>query len=516
MSNDKNDNLPSGWVQTVLGEITYPSRPRHNPQNYPDLPFIGMEHIEAHTMKLLGTVPAGQMRSNAVHFFSGDVLYGRLRPYLNKVYGPGFEGLCSAEFIVLPGSEHIDSNFLRYFLNRSGFVSFASHLNEGDRPRVDFPQLAQHPILLSPLPEQHRIVEEIEKQFTRLDAAVSALKRVQANLRRYRASVLKAACEGRLVSTEAELARAEGSDYEPADRLLERILKERRAKWESYQLGKRKAEGKTPKDEKWKEKYQEPAAPNIKTLPELPEGWKWSMAEQITSLVTDGEHITPRRTKTGILLLSARNVLDGRISLHQVDYIPENEYERISKRLEIEAGDVLLSCSGTVGRSCVAPEKLKFALVRSVAVLRPLFSMGKFLSYALRSIQLQSQIASKKTQTAQANIFQGKIKALIFPLPPLAEQQRIVAEVERRLSVVDEIESAIEINLKRAATLRQSILKRAFEGKLVPQDPNDEPASVLLERIRAERQSKQAEAQKKKTPRKGKPKPADETAKLFS
>jgi type I restriction enzyme S subunit len=110
--------------------------------------------------------------------------------------------------------------------------------------------------------------------------------------------------------------------------------------------------------------------------------------------------------------------------------------------------------------------------------------MGKFLSIALRSPLLQSQIDTKKTQTAQANIFQGKIKTLVLPLPPFAEQTRIVAEVERRLSVIDELEMQVEANLKRAERLRQAILKRAFEGKLVSQDPNDEPASALLERIR--------------------------------
>ena len=122
------------------------------------------------------------------------------------------------------------------------------------------------PLPLPPLPEQRRIVAEIEKQFTRLDASVAALKRTQANLKRYRASVLKAACEGTLVPTEAELARAEGRDYEPADRLLDRILAERRARWESQ--------------DKRRGQYKEPAAPDTSDLPELPEGWVWALWEE--------------------------------------------------------------------------------------------------------------------------------------------------------------------------------------------------------------------------------------------
>ena len=121
--------------------------------------------------------------------------------------------------------------------------------------------------VLAPRREQDRIVAEIEKQFSRLDAATAALKRVQANLKRYRASVLKAACEGRLVPTEAELARKEGRDYEPADKLLERILRERRARWEADTLAKMIASGKPPKDGHWKQKYKEPVAPHMTNYP---------------------------------------------------------------------------------------------------------------------------------------------------------------------------------------------------------------------------------------------------------
>lgn len=494
MSNATEITLPTGWARTTLGEIVEPTRPKVEPQKHPNSPYIGLEHIEPHRMRLLGTVPASSMKSSAVRFYARDVLYGRLRPYLNKVYCPDFDGVCSPEFIVLPEGESVDSKYLQYLLNSASFVSYASHLNAGDRPRVDFAQLSEYELSLAPLNEQHRIVAEIEKQFARLDECTVAVRRIAEDLKLYRASVLKAACEGRLVPTEAELARAEGRDYEPAAALLERILAERRAHWEADQLARMKAQGKTPKDDKWKEKYEEPEEPATGQLPELPEGWIWSSAAQITTRITDGEHITPQRSESGVLLLSARNIQDGKLSLEQVDYVPEDVYEIISQRLTIEPGDVLLSCSGSVGRSCIAPKNLQFALVRSVAVLKPVFEMGTFISLSIRSPLLQAQISEKQTQTAQANIFQGKIKTLGFALPPLGEQHHIVAEVERRLRIVDELEELVTVNIERADELRRSILKRAFEGRLVSQDPNDEPASVLLERIAAERQHRAEEA----------------------
>ena len=161
-------------------------------------------------MRLLDTAKTSDVKSSGSYFDRGDVLYGRLRPYLNKVYMPDFGGLASGEFIVFPSQPNLDNAYLKYFLNQWEFVSFVTRLNTGDRPRVDFTQFADYPIPLPPLLEQHRIVAEIETQFTRLDASVAALRRARANLKRYRASVLKAACEGRLVPTEAELARSEG------------------------------------------------------------------------------------------------------------------------------------------------------------------------------------------------------------------------------------------------------------------------------------------------------------------
>lgn len=142
----------------------------------------------------------------------------------------------------------------------------------------------------------------------------------------------------------------------------------------------------------------------------LPDEWAYASADELSIQITDGEHITPTRQENGIYLLSARNILDGRLTLDDVDFISNREYERIKKRLNPEVGDVLLSCSGSVGRTCVVPVG-KFSMVRSVAIIKPIkkFVNGEYMSFALRSFILQSQINRKKTQTAQANIFQGKI-----------------------------------------------------------------------------------------------------------
>ncbi len=180
-------------------------------------------------------------------------------------------GIIVADIVRVRPHSLIDKYALMYALNSPKTQQQFKELTKGTtRPRVNLHHVRAIKVPLLPSGEQSLIVLEIEKQFTRLDAATVALKRVQANLKRYRASVLKAACEGRLVPTEAELARKEGRDYEPADKLLQRILRERRARWETDTFAKMRSSGKPPKDDHWKLKYKEPSTPDLSNLPSLP------------------------------------------------------------------------------------------------------------------------------------------------------------------------------------------------------------------------------------------------------
>ena len=143
-------DLPSGWTRAPLGEMVRPRNVRLSPRTRPDLAFLGMDNVEPHTMRILGTVPAESVKSSAAYFEPGDVLYGRLRPYLNKVARPGFPGLASAEFMVFPDTAHLRNSYLQYRLNSVDFVRFASRLNTGDRPRVSFDQISDFQFVLPP------------------------------------------------------------------------------------------------------------------------------------------------------------------------------------------------------------------------------------------------------------------------------------------------------------------------------------------------------------------------------
>ena len=188
-----------------------------------------MDHVQSQTTKIIGFVPASEMKSNAARFFAGDVLYGRLRPYLNKVTQPTFDGLASAEFMVFRDTELIRSSFLKYRLNAADFVSFASHLNEGDRPRVGFDQIGKFELLVPPPAEQERIVGKLEELFSELDSGIESLTTVREQLKAYRQAVLKHAFEGRMTG---QWRNDNTTKVESADQLLIRIKKHRDAEYQ--------------------------------------------------------------------------------------------------------------------------------------------------------------------------------------------------------------------------------------------------------------------------------------------
>ena len=490
-------NRNGAWAPARLSDVTRVVRGRVKPQEHPELPYIGMDNVEAHSMRFLGTVPSRAMKSASVLFQPGDVLYGRLRPYLNKVIAAEFEGLASAEFIPLTMPEGVAPKFIQYRLNASDFVSYASHLDEGDRPRVDYDQIGAFALDLPPPEEQHRIVEAIESYFTRLDDAVATLERVQRNLTRYRASVLKAAVEGRLVPTEAELARAEGRDYEHASVLLERILIERRRRWEEAELAKMTAEGQTPKNDKWKAKYKEPVVPDASRLGELPDGWCWATWSQIGVSQNGRAFPSKQYCDEGIRLLRPGNLhVSGRVEWNSKNTrsMPK-EWESDYPDYVVKPHELVMNLTAQslkdqfLGRICITAGAEHCLLNQRIARLTPIFVQPRFILWWFKAPLFRRFVDGLNTGSLIQHMFTSQLAEFEMPLPPIAEQNRIVAEVERQLAIADVIEEDLEQNETRVQRLRQSILRWAFEGKLVDQDPTDEPATELLDRIKAERET---------------------------
>ena len=347
---------------------------------------------------------------------------------------------------------------------------------------------------LAPLDEQKRVSAAADSYFTRLDATVATLERVQRNLKRYRASVLKAAVEGRLVPTEAELARAEKRDYEPASELLKRILVERRRRWEEAKLAKMKAAGKTPKDDTWKVKYEQPTPPDTTDLPELPEGWCWATWSQVGFAQNGRPFPSSEYTTEGVKLLRPGNLhMSGRVTwtTENTRCLPDS-FAKDNPDLIVGENELVMNLTAQslkdefLGRICMTGNE-KCLLNQRLARLTPIIASYRYVALTLKSPLFRRFVDSLNKGSLIQHMFTSQLEKFVLPLPPLRGQERIASEVERLLSIGEMGASTALRSSERCARLRQSILKWAFEGKLVDQDPNDEPASALLERIRAER-----------------------------
>lgn len=500
------EKLPEGWMWTTLDDVVMLERVLEHPRENLSLNFVGLEHIEAETMHLIGTIPARELKSTALHFWPGDVLYGRLRPYLNKVFQPDFEGLCSSEFLVFRKSANLNSSYLQYFLNSWDFKEFATHQIAGDRPRADWNQLKIFNFPLPPLAEQARIVAAIEQQFTRLDNAVASLQSARARIKQYRASLLKSAVEGELTKD----WRAAHPGEETGEQLLMRILAERRTRWEEEHLAKTRERGITPKDDKWKQKYQEPQGPNVGELPALPEGWCWANLGQAIARSEYGTSVKCDYNAQGVPVLRIPNIAAGAIDLTDMKYAVKAI--DIDKDSALQVGDLLVCRTNgsinLIGKAALIKTPLEpFHSFASYLLRFRLFEtsiLPQWLHLFISSAQGRAFIETNSPSSAgQHNISLSLLHGMPFPLPPLSEQAQIVAEVEARLSNIAQMEETIEASLKRAEHERQSILREAFAGRLVPQNAEDEPASVLLEHIREERKRREEAEKVARSNRKG-------------
>jgi len=439
------------------------------------------------------------VKKGYTRFQEGDLLFAKITPCMENGKAAIACGLASGagagstEFHVLRPGPALQPKFLLQYVLREEFRKAARSQMTGTAGQLRVPSrfLDAQTIPLPPVPEQRRIVSAIESYFTRLDEAVVSLERVQRNLKRYRASVLKAAVEGRLVPTEAELARAEGRSYEPASVLLERILAERRRRWEEGELAKMKASGKAPKDNRWKAKYAEPVALDTTDLPELPEGWCWVDLALVKEFSMYGPRFSSDDySDTGQLVLRTSDISEsGKVNVTTAPKILLDHDE--FQKYRAVRGDLLITRTGSLGTLAVFDddvEAIPGAYLIQYRIAGPEV-LSWFCFYVFKSPNGQTHLARGGAGVGRPNLNAPTIESLAFGMPPLEEQSRIIAELNRLLSITDSLSQECKGSQQRCTRLRQSILRWAFEGRLVDQDQTDEPASVLLERIRAERES---------------------------
>jgi type I restriction enzyme, S subunit len=362
--------------------------------------------------------------------------------------------------------------------------------------RVATTWLSSTSIPVAPIAEQARILEKIAELLSDLDDGVAELKAAQIKLLRYRQSLLKAAVDGTLTAPWREAQRQQqGEPQETGAQLLERILTERRARWEAKQLIRFAEQGRTP-PKGWKAKYPEPQRPDLTQLPNLPEGWVWASVDQCVvdeTAITDGPFGSNLKSshyrETGPRVVRLKNIGDG-VFLDARAHISDEHYDQLLKH-SVAAGDLVVAMLGEVlPRACIVPPGVSPAIVKAdcarlrlnTDLLRP-----AVMNAALNSPPVRERAVSLMKGIGRPRINLGALRSIAIPVSPSLEQIALEDQLAEAEASIEEMHSTIVESLTRSQAQRQNILKAAFSGQLVPQDPSDEPATVLLERIRAER-----------------------------
>jgi type I restriction enzyme S subunit len=441
-----------------------------------DIPWIGIKDARDHNgrriLDTLQTVTKAGIENSAARLLPvGTVCLSRTAS-VGYALVMGREMATSQDFVNWVCSGDLEPEFLMHLFlaERESLLRFAKGTVH---KTIYFPEAKALNVCIPERDEQREIVAAIESYFSRLDATTATLERVQRNLERYRASVLKAAVEGRLVPTEAELAKKERRDYEPASALLKRILAERRRRWEEAELTKLKAKGKPPTDDRWKARYEEPAAPDTDGLPELPEGWCWASVDAAGDVLL-GRRRAPEYGGAQRPYLRVANVRDDRLDLSVIKTMPfeDDHFERH----RLVAGDILVSEGQSpelIGQSAIFPPGIEGMCFQSTLHrfrAHPQLTTPEFAQLVFRShvkTGVFRRFASITTNIA--HLVLNRFKVVPIPLPPLREQSRIVESAGRLLTLVEHSLRDCLRQRSRIARLRQSILKWAFEGRLLAQ-----------------------------------------------
>ncbi len=382
----------------------------------------------------------------------------------------------------------VESRFLAYALETSDAQHWLASNAKGTAQKgIYLNVLGDLPTPLAPAAEQVRVADQLDEVLSDLGAAVSELELASRKLTQYRQSLLKAAVEGDLTAE----WRASDPPQETGAELLARILRERRARWEAAQLERFASLGRKPPAD-WSSKYPEPTQPELHGLPGLPSTWAWANLDCISE-IQGGIQKQPSRTpsQNSFPFLRVANVARGQLKLDSVHEIELFEGEL--ERLRLQRDDVLIvEGNGSlteIGRCARWDGSIPNAVHQNHLIrARPVLMSGLFVETWINSQSgIRSLTRLAATTSGLYTLSVGKIGRVPIPVPPVDEQEQIGLLLEDSLQQIAQASVSVETGLRMAAAQRQNILRAAFSGQLVPQDPTDEPASVLLDRIRAER-----------------------------
>ena len=512
--------LPDGWVRCFIGQVTLPTT-KINPKIDIDreMQYIDISSID-NIRQVIGNTKRYKLRHapsrarQVVH--SGDTLFSTVRPYLcNIALVPSCydQEIASTGFSVLRPAKGVCPEFLFYKTISSDFVDRISGMQYGvSYPAVKDEQVRDQELWLPPTTEQHRVVAKIDELFSELDDGIESLKKARTQLSTYRKAVLKNAFEGKLTAHWCE----ENKDrLETPEQLLTRIKQKREAHYEQQLRAWRTAVLSWEQGGKWGRKPLKPSVfkvterieyDELADLPHLPRSWQYVRLSEIADIGSGMSVSESRKLDDPIEVpyLSVANVQRGELDLSRVKTMRIERAQLAT--LELEQWDVLFNEGGDrdkLGRGWIWESQMEPCITQN-HVFRASPFLGshehsKWISHWGNSFGQRHFEAQGKQTTNLASINKTVLNKFPIPLPPIREQVEILRRIDIETSTLDHVESSITAAFRNLSALRQSILKTAFNGQLVPQDPRDEPASVLLDRIKTEREQIPSRVMRRKT-----------------
>lgn len=474
--------LPQGWVWSTLGEVAdYGKTIKVEPSEIkPNEWVLELEDIEKDSSKLLQRVTNldRQSKSTKNRFFKGDALYGKLRPYLNKVLIADKDGVCTTEIIPITAPEGVDSRYLFYSLKRPDFIDYVSSISHGlNMPRLGTQAGKEAKFPLAPLNEQKRIADKLNQLLAAVDSCKTRLDTIPGIIKRFRQSVLAAATSGELT------ADWRGSNNTFGFSWIDNVI----AKKVCLPQGVKRLSKQAFKPVKVEHSASGlPTTWHITTVGEL---YKLNVLIDFA----DGNHggLYPRKedfSDNGALFLTASQI--GENWELDLDSCPRLNHEKARQLTKgwAQTDDVLLTHNATVGRVALLEglkEKVLLGTSATFYRFNSDYIQPRFARIIFSSPFFQRQLEAEMEQTTRNQVPITKQVSLNFICPPVKEQIEIVRRVEALFAVADNLEARYQTSRTQVNQLTPALLAKAFRGELVPQDPDDEPAEKLLERIRA-------------------------------
>jgi type I restriction enzyme, S subunit len=495
-----NGDLPEGWVLARISDVTDPVRsakPEDCPSrifSYVDISAIDNSTFAITELKQFRGEDAPSRARRPIR--ANDVLFSNVRTYLRNValVPEGLNAdLCSTGFTVLRPNAAVMPRYLFRYVLSGDFIDRVTPQQTGTHyPATSDRVVMGQSILLPPMAEQQRIVATLEKTIDKVDAARRRLETTVEILKRFRRSVLAAACSGNLTAD----WRAENPDIKPVSVPLSKANEYRKS---SVEAANRKAGRNQFRYAPAAEIDVANKTKGIDGLFDLPDTWQWASLGQLTWSVTDGPHFSPKYVdpKDGIPFISGRNISYNGINFLGAKYISPKDHEEFSRRAGPAVGDVLLTKGGTTGVAAVVRDPREFSVWVHVAVLKVVRRLvtPSFLRDALSSPVVYAQSQAQTHGVGNQDLGLTRMVHMALPLPPLKEQEEIVRRVKALFALADRIQERVEVTRSHLRRLTPALLAKAFRGELVPTEAelarqegrHYESTLGLIEQIRRER-----------------------------